>query len=344
MPQPTHGDWPTGGWRESLPDAQHLDPDHLVQAVEQMTTHYPHFDSLLVVRNGQLVLDHYATRAGLDVLHNVKSVTKSVLSILVGIAIQIGDLAGVDEPIGYILPALFTSVDDRRKREITVEHLLTMQSGLEWSEWGSSTAEMTSSPNWVDYVLDRPLAHAPGTHFNYSTGDTQVLSRVLQAATGLTALEYADLYLFGPLGIEGRRWPADPQGTTIGGAELALSARDMAKLGFLYLKHGEWDGAQIVPAAWVRASIQRQATVIPAGARDCQPLDYGYLWWLRDQGGYPSHMAVGFGGQYIYVIPALDLIVVMTGDVTTAPDTFRDNRMLCQFNLVQEFVVPAVRP
>lgn len=334
--------WPTRGWRDALPEDQGLDPERLHAAQDYLTAQVPHIDSLLVVRHGYLVYEQYSRRMGPAKLHNMKSATKSVLSALIGIAIQTGDLASVDEPLGYILPDLFRSISDQRKRAITIRDLLTMRSGLEWDEYGPSDVQMTASPDWVRFVLEQPLAHPPGTVFNYSTGDTQLLSAALQALTSLTALAFADLYLFGPLGIRQRAWPADPQGITVGGAELALTPRDMAKFGYLVLNRGQWAGEPIIPAAWLEQSTQPRTLLEPVSEDDCADLGYGYLWWLRPQGQFESFIAVGYGGQFIYVIPALDLVVVMTGDIATAPPRFRNNRMLCQFNLVEEYIVPAV--
>jgi CubicO group peptidase (beta-lactamase class C family) len=201
---------------------------------------------------------------------------------------------------------------------------------------------MTTSPNWFRYALDRPRVEKPGQVFNYSTGTSQLLSAVLQDATGMSALEYADMALFKPLGITQREWPADPQGVTIGGAELQLTTRDMAKFGYLYLNAGRWDDRQIVSTDWVRDSLKQHVTVMPDLEGNYPPLGYGYLWWLRPQAGYASAMAVGYGGQYVYILPALDLCVVMTGRLTDIPEMFADNRMIRSFNVVEEFIVPAV--
>ncbi|MBN2303725.1 MAG: serine hydrolase, partial [Anaerolineae bacterium] len=351
--------WPTAGWQTASPADQGLDAQRLNAAVEHLDARYPHLDSLLIVRGGYMVLEHDRARAAsaadIAPLRNIKSVTKSVLAALLGIAIQIGDLGGLHDTLGELLPEQFTTASDPRTRAITVEHLLTMRSGLEWAEWEGSTQHMTASPDWVRFVLDRPLAHDPGAVFNYSTGDTHLLAAILQKATGMTALAYADLYLFGPLGIERRRWTADPQGISIGGAELALTPRDMAKFGFLVLNHGQWDGQPVLPAAWVHAMMRPRATVFSgetdgktdgsAPPDDCARLEYGYLWWLRKQGDHASALAVGYGGQYIYVIPALDLVIVLTGDLSAGPraipPAFRDNRMLCQFDFVADHILPA---
>jgi len=339
---PPRAYWPTTDWHESEPGAHGLDLGGLADAFHYLRAHVPHIDSLLVVRGGDLVYERYAPGAGPDALRNVKSMTKSVLSTLVGIALHTGDLESIHTPVVYLLPEAFVTLDVRAKRDITVRHLLAMRSGLDWAEYGASALQMTASPDWVSFVLERPLAHPPGEVFNYSTGDSQLLAAVLQRVTGMTLLDFADLYLFGPLGISRRAWPADPQGVTIGGAELMLTPRDMAKFGFMVLNRGEWDGDRVVPAAWLDEATSYMTTFAPRSASDCDVLGYGYLWWLRPQGGYDSAIAVGYGGQFVYVIPELDLVVVMTGRLQSAPDTFRDNRMLCHFNLVEDFIVPAV--
>lgn len=331
--------WPTAGWRSAPPDDHGLDPAKLIAAQAHLAEHVPHIDSLLIVRGGYLVHEQYANGA----LHNLQSVTKSVTSALVGIAILAGDLESTAEPIGSLLPEVFATIHERDKREITVRDLLTMRSGLDWQEYGPAVLQMTASPDWVHFVLERPLIHAPGSTFNYSTGDSHLLAAALQKLTGMSALAYADLYLFGPLGITQRRWPADPQGINVGGAELALTPRDMAKFGYLYLNQGMWDGEQVIPAAWVCESAEYHTLFEPESPDDCETLGYGYLWWLRPQGPYESMIAVGYGGQFTYVIPDLDMVVVMTGDIHAAPENFRSNRMLCRFNWVEDFLVPAVR-
>jgi len=334
--------WPTQGWREGSPEAQGIDPARLAAADDYLAEHVPHIDSLLVIHGGQMVFERYRALAARRALHNVKSFTKSVTSALVGVALHAGDLESISAPLGELLPNAFIGVDDYRKRAITLEDLLTMRSGLAWDEYGRSTVQMTATPDWVRYVLDQPLKHTPGTAYNYSTGNTQLLAAALQAQTGMTLHDYAALYLFEPLGIQHFEWPFSPQGVTVGGSELALTARDMAKFGYLYLRDGVWEGERLLPEGWVAASGHAYTTFDPRGVTHCAGLGYGYLWWLRPQGGYASMIAVGYGGQFAYVIPDLDLVVVMTGDLRDVPEPFRSNEMLCAFNLVEDFIVPAV--
>ena len=337
-PSPATGSL-THTWPEVSPAEVGLDANLLEAAYRYLGEHVPHIDSLLIIRHGALAFERYMGTMAPERLHNLKSATKSVTSLLVGIALATGDLGDLDEPLGYILPEMFTGVTERTKREITIRHLLTMRSGLAWDEYGASAIAMTASPDWIRYVLERPLAHPPGTQFNYSTGDTHLLAAALQKLTGMALSEYAALYLFAPLGISRYVWPADPQGVTIGGAELSLTPRDLARIGYLALRGGVWNGDALVPADWIAES---QRVHVPlASDEGCASLGYGYLWWVRPQAGYASALAVGYGGQFAILVPALDLLVVMTGDLSDVPPAFRSNQMLCGFNLVEDFIVPA---
>lgn len=310
-------------------------------ARDHLAEHYPTLDTLLIIQRGEIMLAYERTPGALDAPHNLKSATKSVLSALIGIALAAGDIPSLDDTIGKLMPGWFTPSTDPRLRSIRVRDLLMLRSGLDWTEFhGPSTVQMTASPDWVRFVLERPLIHDPGTRHTYSTGDTHLLAALLQQRTGMSALDFATYYLFQPLGITGANWATDPQGIHVGGSELVLTPRDMAKFGQLYLNNGLRSGEQVIPADWVRLSTQPHTLVIPPGARGCTTISYGYLWWLRPQGSYESFMAVGFGGQFIVVIPALDLVVVLTGDIRNPPEPFNDNDMLCQFNLVQDFIVP----
>ncbi len=335
--------WPTDGWRTADPANHGLDAARLDRARDYLRATVPHINSLLVVRGGDLVYEYYRDTAhGAETLRNVKSMTKSVLAILTGIALNTGDLGGIDEQLGYILPEAFATVDDKDKRTITIRDLLAMKSGLDWVEYGPSVIQMTASKNWVQFALNNDLIHPPGTHFNYSTGDSQLLAAALQRLTDMTLSDYADLYLFQPLGIGPYRWPTDPQGISIGGAELQFTPRDMAKFGYLLLNRGRWADQTIITADWIDAATDYHTLFEPSNPVDCDVLGYGYLFWLRPQGDHDSFIAVGYGGQFVYVIPALDMVVVLTGDLDDLPEPFRNNRMLCQFNLVEDFIIPAV--
>jgi CubicO group peptidase (beta-lactamase class C family) len=281
-----------------------------------------------VIRNGTLVADATVHPSLPSSKHVIHSCTKSIVSALVGIAIHQGHLEGLGQPIVDIFEDRKVARLDADKRAITLEHVLMMASGLECRDsylfrW-QGLHEMRQSDDWVQFVLDLPMAEAPGTRFEYCNGCSFLLSAALQEATGLSALEFAREHLFGPLGIGDVEWPANPQGISIGWGELRMRPHDMARIGYLYLNGGEWDGEQIVPTDWVRASTQ---THISATLQD----GYGYQWWVSDRGPY---MALGYAGQYIVVVPEQDLVVVFTSDL--AEEDFHVPQ-----ELLYEFVIPA---
>jgi CubicO group peptidase (beta-lactamase class C family) len=248
-----------------------------------------------------------------------------------GIAIGEGHIEGVDAKVADFFPDHRDWQSDPLKREITIEHLLTMTSGLDWPESSVSYSsarnimrQMMRSPDWVEFVLDRPMAAAPGTTFNYSSGGSHLLSAIIAEATGVRTISFAREYLFEPLDIAPGSWTSDPQGIAFGAGGVRLTPRDMAKLGQLYLQGGAWGGEQIVPAEWVEASVARQVGAHGAASY------YGYQWWVRGSGIYAAH---GYRGQRIFVVPHLEMVVVFTADVAgNAPSV-----------LLSSFIVPAAR-
>jgi CubicO group peptidase (beta-lactamase class C family) len=304
--------WPTEAWPLSAPEERGIDSQALAETFAHVRDGNWGINSILITRNGFLVAEGYYAPFQPNDTQHLFSATKSVISILVGMAIQDGYIRGVDQPVLDFFPEIDSSTVDEQKRHMTLAHLLAMTSGLEWQEMapyrGDSLAQMMASPNWVDFVLARPMAHVPGTTFCYSSGVSHVLSAVLQRATGLPTRTYAQERLFTPLGISDVAWRADPQGIHIGGWGLSLTTRDMAKLGYLYLRQGQWDGVQVVPADWVEASTTWQAT----GTGPLAGWGYGYQWWLIPDLPYKVFEARGLLGQHIMVIPDLDLVVVFT--------------------------------
>jgi CubicO group peptidase (beta-lactamase class C family) len=327
LPSPTHSlpsYWPTSGWRTSTPEDQGMDSSRLIAMLDSVRAQHLDLHSLLVIRHGYIVSETYFASYGQDDLHQLYSCTKSFIATLVGIAFDRGDLTRLDQPVLDFFPGRsFANLDDR-KRAITLEDLLTMRSGLVWQDDDPTIGAMVRSPDWVQYVLDLPMAQAPGSQFNYCTGCTHVLSAVLQQATGLSARDYAGPNLFEPLGIANLRWDTDRAGMPIGGFGLQLTPRDMAKLGYLYLHNGSWDGRQIVPAAWVGTATQKHT------ATDGE-LGYGYQWWTYPS--YGAYTALGLYGQTIFVIPQADLIVVTTADVANHDPIF---------HLIDAYILPAI--
>ena len=247
-PQP----WPTKEWATSSPEEQGMSSERLARLVEFGGLN--NMDSLLVTRHGRIVLEAtYAPfRAGLK--HRINSATKSVVSTLVAMAMRDGRLDSTDRRLmEFFADRTIANLDDAKKA-ITIRHLLDMTSGLEWSEGLDgfrSFLAMERSPDWQQFVLDQPMSEAPGTRFYYDSGNSHLLSAILTKVTGKSALDYAREVLFGPLGIEDVMWRGDPQGISGGGAGLYMHPRDMAKIGYLYLRGGVWEGKQILPASWI---------------------------------------------------------------------------------------------
>jgi CubicO group peptidase (beta-lactamase class C family) len=312
-------DWPTDGWKTSSPEQQGLNGETLAKIFERIEQDKLKVHSLLIIRHGYLVLETYFKDYQADTRHEVFSCTKTVLSALLGIAIQQGTIASIQQPVLDYFPERTIAHNNTRKQVITLEHLLTMTSGL------GSERDMGYSPDWVQFMLDRPMVAKPGTTFNYNSGNTHLLSAILQKTTGMNPETYARTHLFTPLGITDFTWETDPDGLNIGGWGIWMRPRDMAKLGYLYLHDGEWNGQQIVPADWVKKST---AKYIDTG----DGRGYGYGWWQLSFGGYA---ALGYGGQQILVFPERDMIVVFTSQSHPPEDETQ------LWRLVDEFIIPA---
>jgi CubicO group peptidase (beta-lactamase class C family) len=289
-------------------------------------------DSVLVVRNGYLVTDAYRHPFKQGEKHIIYSCTKSVVSALVGIAIDQGYIPGVEQPLLDLFPERTVANLDPHKQEMTLEDVLTMSTGLDCQDsylhqW-RGLDQLWQSEDWSQFVLDLPMVAKPGTRFEYCNGASSLLSALVQEKTGVTALEFAQEHLFGPLGISDVSWRTNPQGVSIGYSELHLTPHDMAKFGYLYLHEGQWEDRQVVPVAWVKASTREHID-----ARTLQD-GYGYQWWVNDRGGH--YLALGYRGQFIYVAPAKNLVVVFTGRLPDR-DFFVPQRLL------ETYIIPAVK-
>ncbi|MEC0233981.1 serine hydrolase [Paenibacillus kribbensis] len=278
--------------------------------------------SCLIEQQGKMILEYYREPAITNELYKINSCTKSVLSALVSIAIDQQIVPQSDTPILEFFPRLAED-SDPQKREITIEHLLTMSAGFNWTEFGgqNSFPTMSKTSDWVQFVLSQPLSDPPGTRMEYSSGCSQLLATILRHASGQTVAEFAEQQLFQPLGIESYYWETDPQGTHTGGFGLRLKPMDMLKFGRLYLNEGGWDGRQLIQKETVRYSTR---PFLPAVKP--QKAFYGWHWWtssfLDDTGLDKTtksteteyYYALGFGGQYIVVVPSYDMVVVVTAD------------------------------
>ena len=307
VPAPDY--WPTAGWRTAAPEAHGFDSTIMAEGLRAIRQDGTKIHSLLIVRGGEVVLDAYFYPYDGSTLHDQASVTKSVMTTLIAIAADQGKL-DLDAPVLSFFPDREVANRDARKERITVRHLTSNTAGWECIHHPDEPTgrAMHASPDWVQFTLDLPMVAEPGTAFAYCSPGMHMLSAILQKATGMNTLEFARTNLFEPLGIHNVQWPSDPQGITIGHGELYLHPHDAAKLGFLWLHGGQWDGKQIVSREWVEASSRLQiATGSDYGA------DYGYGWWIARPGDDPTFKADGRGGQLVVVFPAMDLVLVTTG-------------------------------
>jgi CubicO group peptidase (beta-lactamase class C family) len=316
--------------QEALLPTVGMDSLLLAAAVEE-ASQLPRLRTMLVARHGEVQLERHFRGPALTAPANVKSVSKSILSAVIGIAIAEGHLQGVDQPIAPIFSEYLSAGEDPRKREITIGHLLTMQSGLERTS-GAFYGRWVTSPNWVRYALTRPLIDEPGGARLYSTGNSHLLSAALTRSTGRDTWSYTRERLAAPLGITLPRWPTDPQGIYFGGNEMRLTPHAMLRFGELFRNGGRYNGQQVVPEVWVRESLTPRAGLRRPGE------SYGYGWFLSEVRGHPMFYAWGYGGQFIFVIPDLELTVVTTSD----PDTPREGEHIRAVRqILQERIVPA---
>ena len=291
----------------------------------------PRMRSLIVQWKGNIVREAYYNGAAASRRTNIKSASKSIISALVGIAIEQGHIKSIEQPISELLPAETRALDSL-KRSITVGDLVSMRSGLQSTSFNNYGAWVTSS-NWVRNALSRPMVDTPGGRMLYSTGSSHILSAILTRATGMSTLKYAQENLAKPLGIELRGWQRDPQGIYYGGNDMYFTPRDMLKLGTLYLQRGAWNGRQIVPTTWIDSSF------VPRTTSPFNGNHYGYGWWMRSANGHSIHYAWGYGGQFIFVVPDLDLVVVMTSDAEATRDGGHNREL---HRILENEIVPAI--
>lgn len=312
--------WPTDGWTVSTLEEHCLDRAKVEKAVWYFEQDYA-TSSLLIVRHGELVYEKYFFPFNkADRRVPIYSITKSVLSALVGIAVDQGQLDSLDHQVSEYFPEYFYPTTDPRMSQVTLRELLTMSAGFLWLEDGEIEAQWMENGNLVEAAINLKFQDTPGEAFNYSSAHTQLLSAILTETVDESMRDYAQRNLFSPLGIQPGDWSwgTDGQGYYLGGWGMNLRPRDVARFGYLYLNDGYWDGRQVVSKEWVRQSTSVQ---IDTG----YALKYGYLWWVHPSPDMPVFEARGYGGQSLYVIPSLDMIVVVTANVSAdnspgAPD------------------------
>jgi CubicO group peptidase (beta-lactamase class C family) len=319
--------WPTQGWQATSPEKQGMDSGLLADMVEIIRTQYPGIRSFLVIRNGYLVVEAYFHPFRQDFRHIIHSCTKSITSTLVGIARDRGSIADLDLKILDTFSDYPVQNPSTLKNDLCLRHLLMMATGLDAQDsylynW-KGLDEMKASTDWAQYVLNLPMITAPGERFDYSNCASYLIAAVLHRKTDTDGLTYANQYLFSPLGIENVEWEKSPQGIVQGQGSIRMKPSYMAKFGFLFLHEGQWENSQVVSKEWVQEATRAE---IHAGTMSD---DYGYQWWIEDDGYY---MALGYGGQYIIVYPDENLVTVITSALNFS-DYFMPKTLFHQYIL-----------
>ncbi len=359
--------WPRAEWPVSTPEAEGVDPaaiDSLIADID--AGRYGLIDHFLLIRNGRVIADrrwdHSERYAELLAeqedttghqynydhpawhpyyrdtdLHSLQSVTKSVMSVAFGIAVDKEHIPGVSVAAWPFLEAYGPDLTDPRRAAAVIEDFLTMRSGIEWAVPGQTyddethpTVELEASDAWIEYVVGRPAGTDPGTRFDYNDGVSVLLGRILREATGQRIDAWAQEHLFGPIGIEDYYWKITPDGEADSEGGLYLATHDLARIGYLMLRGGEWNGRQVVSRDWVTASTSPVVT---------EP-GYGYQWWVpsHENGETRIFAANGYGGQFLHVVPEHDLISVFNGW------TLHQRAEMSSWMALQQRILPAVRP
>ncbi|MHA2251290.1 MAG: serine hydrolase domain-containing protein [Candidatus Kariarchaeaceae archaeon] len=323
--------WPTTGWTTSTPEEQGMHSEPLEEMMDVINEQNYFIDSIVVVKNGYIVWEYPDQTTNSATMYKLYSATKSFMSALIGIAIDKGILESVDQKVVDLFPERTIANLDVWKSQLTIEHLLTMTCGFEWvgpdfmtSSWGAALA----APDIIQHILDLPMSDDPGSAWYYNGGCSHLLSAILADTSGITTADFAEQYLFDPLGIESYEWPIDKNGYYFGGQDIYLYPRDMAKFGYLFLNEGEWDGKQIISKDWVQQSTNTSIFL-------SESVGYGYQWWTYPQSG--TYFANGAFGQKIFVVPESDLVVVFNADIRN-----QDDNMILG-NLLHAYIIPATQ-
>ncbi|MFC1725950.1 serine hydrolase domain-containing protein [candidate division KSB1 bacterium] len=322
---------PTKEWSRMTLAEQKLNPEPINKLVNLIRegNSYPDIHSLLMVRNGFLILEEYFGEYNSEKIHTLQSVSKSFTSALIGIAIEKGFIKDVNEKILSFFPDMKDIENmDERKKAIILKDLLTMRSGTDYNESynGSPHHQLNRlSKGWDRFYLNRPMVSKPGSRFQYDSGGVILMSAILNKRAGMHADKFAEKHLFPYLGIKRTHWIKNSEEHPHTGGGLFLLPQDMAKFGLLYLRGGKWEDKQVVPEQWVAESFKMHHDF--GGSRQYD-IGYGYLWWILkpdpEGGGQKNiYAAKGFMGQYIFVIPEYDMVVVVTGGAKNGRDMRR---------------------
>ncbi|MEQ8187289.1 MAG: serine hydrolase [Candidatus Eremiobacterota bacterium] len=341
--------WPTIEWQALEPADLSMDSKKLSELEPVIKSDYSNINAIIVVRNGYIAYERYYNGYGPDDTHHVASVTKSIISALIGIAIDGGYIKHIDQKVLDFFPEYVPDGADRQKREITIRHLLTMTAPYPFEDWHEPLDRLCMQSDWVKYTLDMLGRKGIIGTFKYCTAGAHLLSAIITRTTGKSAREFANERLFKPAGMKEipdhemnsfdfddlfgknvKGWVKDPNGNSTGGWGLTLVPRDMARFGFLYLNRGIRDNNQIISGTWIDESTGPHSTTLINNST----AKYGYLWWLHEEEGVFAYLARGDGGNIICCIPGKDLVVAIASEFIMNP---RD-----RWTLIKEYIIPAV--
>jgi CubicO group peptidase (beta-lactamase class C family) len=332
-------------WKVSTPEEQGLDPK-LVAGLYLDASHMETLYGLLVVKNGYLIAEGYFNGGSVSQEARLQSVTKSFTSALAGIALERGCLLSVDQKMLDFYPELAGKITDPRKQEITIRHLLQMRAGYPWEETDSTLWAGLLSGHYPPLIEEFQLVAVPGTEFNYSNLSSNWLGIIVDRACGTNLKSFAEEHLFSPIGAKAGEWGQDAEGHNNGCGDLHTTARDAARFGLLYLNGGEHEGRQVVPADWVRESLQSYSDYVwvtharqDFKGRYFRDLGYGYQWWSARVGDHEFDYAAGHGGQLIILLHDLDMVIVVTSKpfyLVHNSESWKHEQ--ANFNLVGKFI------
>ena len=334
--------WPTKEWRQGEVGDLAMDSETFSQLESLIQSEYGNINGVVVVRRGYIAYERYFNEYSPQDTHHVASVTKSIISALIGIAIDNGYIESVDQKVLDFFSDYHLNCDDKQKRQITIRHLLSMTAPYDFPDWQEPLDKMCMDSNWIKYTLDMLGRNGNIGDFKYSTAGAHLLSAIISKSTGKSAREFANQYLFEPIGMkvipdyqmksfgfddlfgkDVKGWVKDPHGISTGGWGLTLSPRDMARFVFLYLNHGNWDGRQIISESWIDESVVKNNN------------HYGYMWWIREEEDVFAYLALGDGGNCICCIPNQDLVVAIASGFMMNP---RD-----RWTIIKDYILPAIR-
>lgn len=303
------------GWKTNNLKSLDVDTVRIHQLFNQIQNADHNLHSAILVKNNEIIIEEYFNGYSVDQQHDLRSVTKSIQSILLGIAIEKGFINNIDDPIfKYLKSNVPTKNLDPRKDKITIRHLLTMSTGLDCNDWDKKSAgqedKVYKKKDWVQYTLNLPMVNDPGVVSNYCSMGVVLLAEIISEASGMTIDAFAERYLFHPLGITNLSWGHTSKKEVLQSVKrLYMTSRDMAKIGRLILNQGKWNEEQLVSEKWLEESTTPKTKITG--------IDYCYLWWNIPfkilEKSIVSKVATGNGGQYIMVVPELDIVAVFTG-------------------------------